>query len=44
MKLSWNFQSGKEWGRAGGVQTKKTMCGEGMDVLWNNTLLNSAWN
>ena len=36
----------KVWGLAGisrgvgwgGIQTKKTFCGRGMDIFWNNTL------
>ena len=33
-KQSWSFQKG-----AGEGQTKKTICGEGMDILfWNQTI------
>ncbi len=32
MGLNWNFQGG------GRVQTKKTFCGQGMDIFWNNTI------
>jgi len=33
MALKWNFL------RGGGVQAKKTFCGRGMDIFWNNTFL-----
>jgi len=32
MTLKWNFWRG--WG----VQVKKTFCGRGMDIFWNNTM------
>ena len=38
------FPEWKGVGEGWECSNQKTMCGEGMDILWNNTLLSSAWN